>query len=152
MNFNQWKISTRLVILIGFLSAQLISIGALGLYGNAKSNDALRSVYGDRVVALGQLSEISYLVQRNRVLVMDMLLQPEALNVAKRNRELRANVEKIAKTDAGFLATERTPEEAKLADDFGRVRNSYEQEGLLPLADAMLSARMEAARAILVSQ
>ncbi|NMM14709.1 MAG: methyl-accepting chemotaxis protein [Rhodoferax sp.] len=136
---NNLKISTRLITLIGILSALLLAIGTLGLYGVGRSNDALKTVYEDRVVALDQLGEIGYLVQRNRVLVMDMMLQPEPANVQKRNKELLGNVEKVTKIWAAYMATYLTPQEKTLADTFAVAQKSYVQEGILPTAQAMLA-------------
>ena len=136
---NDLKISTRLITLIGILSALLLAIGTLGLYGVGRSNDALKKVYEDRVVALDQLGEIGYLVQRNRVLVMDMMLQPEPANVQKRNKELLGNVEKITQIWAAYMATYLTPQEKILADTFAVAQKSYVEEGLLPAAQAMLA-------------
>ena len=93
----------------------------------------------DRVVALEYLGEIGYLVQRNRVLVMDMLLQREPANVQKRNKELLGNVEKVTKIWAAYMATNLTPHEQTLADTFAGARKTYVQEGLLPVAQAMLA-------------
>ncbi|MBC7547268.1 MAG: MCP four helix bundle domain-containing protein [Polaromonas sp.] len=135
---NNLKISTRLITLIGILSALLLAIGTLGLYGVGQSNDALKTIYEDRVMALDQLGEIGYLVQRNRVLVMDMLLKPEPANVQKRNKELLGNIEKLTKIWAAYMATNLTPQEKILADTFAAARKSYVQEGLLPAAQAML--------------
>jgi len=56
---NQFKISTRLNLLIGFLSLLLIGIGLVGLFGIAQSNDSLKSVYNERVVPLAHLSEVN---------------------------------------------------------------------------------------------
>jgi methyl-accepting chemotaxis protein-1 (serine sensor receptor) len=142
---NKIKISTRLNLLIGFLSLLLVGIGAIGLFGIAKANDSLKSVYEDRVVPLDQLSEINYLVQRNRVLVMDMLLQPSAANVEKRNQELRGNIEKITKFWATYRAAKLQAEEAALADAFAQARKAYVQEGLLATADAMLAGKADLA-------
>ena len=136
---NNLKISTRLITLIGILSALLLAIGTLGLYGVGRSNDALKTVYEDRVVALDQLGEIGYLVQRNRVLVMDMMLQPEPANVQKRHKELLGNVEKITQIWAAYMPTYLTPQEKILADTFAVARKSYVEEGLLPAAQAMLA-------------
>ncbi|MBV5297564.1 MAG: MCP four helix bundle domain-containing protein [Rhodoferax sp.] len=63
---NKLNISTRLLILISVLSALLIGIGAIGLYGIVRADDSLQTVYADRTVPLGQLDDISYLMQRNR--------------------------------------------------------------------------------------
>ncbi|MFZ4624287.1 MAG: methyl-accepting chemotaxis protein [Rhodoferax sp.] len=149
---NKLNISTRLLILISVLSALLIGIGAIGLYGIVRADDSLQTVYADRTVPLGQLDDISYLMQHNRVLVMDMLLQPVAQNVAKRNQELRANIDTITKVWAAYMATYLTPEEATLARAFDQDRNAYLQQALLPAADAMLAGQGEAALALYIGK
>lgn len=53
------KISTRITILISILSILLIGLGAIGILGIEKSNDALKTVYEDRVVALSRGSRLS---------------------------------------------------------------------------------------------
>jgi methyl-accepting chemotaxis protein len=57
--FNNFRISTRLFILIAFLSALLVGVGVMGLRGMQASNDGLGTVYIDRVVPLKQLKAIS---------------------------------------------------------------------------------------------
>ena len=54
---NHLKISTRLLILIGLMSALLIAIGAIGLFGMSTTNAAFNSVYMDRMVPVGQLAD-----------------------------------------------------------------------------------------------
>jgi methyl-accepting chemotaxis protein len=134
---NKLNISTRLLILIGLLAAMLASIGSYGLYGLQQSSAALKTVYQDRTVALEQLADINYLLLRNRVLIMDMLLKPVAANIQKRDTELQANVQKINKRLDEFLATYLTPEEKKLADEFIAIRKIYAFEGLTPAAQAL---------------
>ena len=148
MIMKNLKISTRLITLIGVLSALLLAIGTLGLYGVGQSNAALKTVYEDRVVVLEYLGEIGYLVQRNRVLVMDMLLQPEPANLQKRNKEFLGNVEKVSEFWAAYMATHHTPQEKILADTFAGARKSYVQEGLLPAAKALLANDWTTASAI----
>jgi methyl-accepting chemotaxis protein-1 (serine sensor receptor) len=139
------KVSTRLTLLIGVLSAMLLAVGALGLFGMSHSNESVKKVYEDRVIALEEIGEVSYLVQRNRVLVMDMMLVPEPAKVQVRNLELRANVESINKIWAKYMATDFSPQERTLADAFAKVRKVYVQEGLLPMADAMVANDAKAA-------
>ncbi len=145
MRLNHLKISTRLYLLIGLLSIMLVNMGAIGLYGISQSNEALRTTFDDRVVPLDQLGQISYLMQRNRVLNMDMLLHPEPANVQKRNTELRVNVEKIAKNWNDYLATYLTPEETQLAKAYGQAGSVYEKEGIIAVADAIVGGNLQAA-------
>ncbi|MDO8714004.1 MAG: methyl-accepting chemotaxis protein [Polynucleobacter sp.] len=140
-NKNVKKVSTRIYMLIGFLAALLVAIGVVGLLGISKSNNSLKTVYEDRVIALGQLNDINYLLQRERVLVMDMLLQQSPDHVAKRNIELASNIDKIANVWDAYMATYLTPEEVILANDFNAMKNLYVQDALIPVSKAMSSGR-----------
>jgi methyl-accepting chemotaxis protein len=142
---NNLKISTRLLILIGLLAALLTAIGSYGLYGIQQSNAALKTVYEDRTVALEQLADINYLMMRNRVLVMDMLLKPVAANIQKRDTEMQANVQKTNQLIDAYMATYLTPEEKKLADEFIALRKSYAFEGLGPTAQALRAGKADEA-------
>ncbi len=53
---NNTMIKSRLIFVIGFLSLLMTSIGILGLTSLATVNQSLRTVYEDRLVALGQLN------------------------------------------------------------------------------------------------
>ena len=145
---NNFKVSARLMLLVGILSALLLAIGAMGLSGISQSNASLKTVYEDRAIPIRQLAEIDHLMLRNRLLVMDMLLQPEPANVAKRSTELKGNVEKVTKEWAAYMATYLTPEETKLAAAFAEARKAYVQEGILPATEALLTGNSEAALAL----
>jgi methyl-accepting chemotaxis protein len=135
------KFSNKLTLLVVIFAALLIGIGGVGLYGITKANDSLSSVYASRVVPLEKINEINYLVQRNRVLVMDMTLVPDASNVEERNKELRSNIERITGLWKDYRQTSLSPEEAALADAFAQARKAYVQEGLLGTANAMLEGK-----------
>lgn len=145
---NNLKISTRLIVLVGVLSVLLLAVGGVGMFGITKANHALQTVYEDRTVALEQLADVNYLVQRNRVLIMDMLLTPEAANVEKRSGELRGNVEKISRIWDAFLATELTPDEKKMADAYSTDRKAFVLEGLNPASHALQAGKADEALAI----
>ncbi len=146
------KVSTRLWTLIGVMSALLVAIGGVGLFGIDRSNDALKTVYEDRTVPASQLAEIGYLVQRNRVLVMDMLLDNTSANIDKRRGELLGNVEKGNKIWDSYMATQLTPEEKVLAADFAAHRGAYVQEGLLPAAQALKDGKADEAQTLYTSK
>ena len=73
---NNLKISTRLMLLIGLLSALLVAIGGLGLFGIGKSNDALKSAYEDSTVPIVQLGAIKALLLENRLNIYIALITP----------------------------------------------------------------------------
>jgi hypothetical protein len=55
---NNLTIKARLILVVALMSALAITLGALGLSGMKKANEGLRTVYEDRTVSMGQLSEI----------------------------------------------------------------------------------------------
>jgi len=64
---NKLKIATRLMLLIGVLAALLMAVGLTGLSGINQSNAALKTVYEDRTVPMGQLADVQHQVLLNRV-------------------------------------------------------------------------------------
>ena len=73
---NNFKISTRLIILIGIMSALLIAIGSMGLFGISQSNDALKAVYEGRTVPMGQIADIQSDLLENRLAIAVSLVTP----------------------------------------------------------------------------
>ena len=73
---NNLSIKSRLIFVIGFLSALLIVIGLIGLTSLSTTNASLKTVYEDRVVALGQLERISALINHNQIIVARIGIRP----------------------------------------------------------------------------
>ncbi len=67
MNLHNLKIGTRLSLLVALLVFLLIGMGSLGVFGMKSSNQALKTVYSDRVVPLKQLKVVSDLYAINIV-------------------------------------------------------------------------------------
>ena len=115
---SQLKISTRILLMLSVLATLLVFVGLLGLYGMSQTNDRMRSIYEDRAVPLKQLGDINYLANRNRILVMDMMLtlgrEGDQAHLDKRQNEIQANQEQIMSIWKAYKATKMTPEEAKI--------------------------------------
>ena len=145
---NHLKISTRLIILISLLSMLLIAIGAIGLFGINKSNDALKSVFEDRTVPMGQIAEINQLILRNRLHIAGALLDPTPEEISRDIAGIEANIEAINKVWTAYMATTLTVEEARIASKFAEDRAKFVQEGLRPSVAALRANNLEEARRI----
>jgi len=143
---NNFKISTRLILLTGVLSFLLLALGVWGLIGISQSNAALKTVYEDRTVPVGQLSEVQRHLLRVRLRIDAALLNPtpEALKGAQ--NEVVAGRKDVDVLWKAYMATYLTPEEAKLAKSFEEARASYEQTALTPVVDAMASGNLDEAK------
>ena len=68
------KIGTRLALAFAVLLLLLCALAVGGMGGAKRLTERSAALYGERMVPMGVLAEISHLTQRNRVLVMDMLM------------------------------------------------------------------------------
>jgi methyl-accepting chemotaxis protein len=149
---NQLKISTRLVILVAMLSLMLLIGAAMGLYGITKANEALNTVYADRTVALGQLSELSRLDTRNALLVAMSLADPQPEKVLKNVAEIEANIALGDKRWAEYLTTYLHAEEKELAQKLSDTRQTYQREALTPALAALKANDITEAQMVGVSK
>ncbi|QBK06650.1 HAMP domain-containing protein [Hylemonella gracilis] len=134
---NNIRISTRLLILLGVLSALLALTGGVGLYGLNRTSDGLKTVYEDRTVPASQLARIDALMQRNRTLALMTLLSQDSESVRVNSSAIESNIATITKNWQQYMASMLTEEEAQVAKRFAEVRGRYVGEGLRPSIAAM---------------
>src|SRR5437773_4210245 len=108
--FYKFNIGPRLGLGFAIVLTLLLIVAGAGMSGVSKVNADLRVMYEDRAVPIEQLGEINKLLLRNRVLVMDMMSFPAEANLAKRDNELRANVERVGQVWEIFSKTRMSAE------------------------------------------
>ncbi|MFZ6751138.1 methyl-accepting chemotaxis protein [Undibacterium sp. Ren11W] len=132
-------IKVRLIFMISLLTLMTILIGGVGIFGLGSINNSLKTVYDDRLVAVGQLDQVIRYIMLNQLTVARSL----AGDPAKINQEMDTvdkNILAASKVWAEYMATYLTPEEKKLADQFSQARKEFLEEGLKP---AMAAARAQ---------
>jgi methyl-accepting chemotaxis protein len=129
-------IKTRLVFVLSFLCLQLIVGAVLGIGNLARSNDAMKSMYEDRLVALGQLDQIVRLLNRNELAVAKAISDDPA-EAAKVMDEVDEQIKSISKVWGEYMATYLTPDEKQMAERFAQRRSAYVTEALLPAIAAV---------------
>ncbi|TXI30516.1 MAG: HAMP domain-containing protein [Nitrosomonas oligotropha] len=113
--FTNTSIKFRLMFVMSILSALMLGIGALGLYGFSQSNNGMRSLYEDRLgpaVHLGTILDTWYQVQA-KVVAATNLSNPDAAKTL--STEAQQLVQKNEGVWAQFQATELIPEEVRLS-------------------------------------
>ena len=143
---NHFKISTRLMLLIGLMSVLLLIVGGIGLYGTDQTRDGLRTVYEDRAVHLGQLSHIQSNLLENRLALTNALANFSPEEVQRAATEINKNLAENNELWAAYVATKLTPDEKRLADKFAADRNKFVDDGLKPTVAALQAGDIEAAK------
>jgi methyl-accepting chemotaxis protein-1 (serine sensor receptor) len=134
--FNKLSIRTRLYGLIAFLALQMISGAVIGILSLGSANDAMRTMYNDRVVALGQLDAMMRLINENEATVTNVLTG-QAKSTPQALAQVEANAAAINKQWGAYFAGYLTPEERRLADEFVAHRKKYLEQALMPALNAL---------------
>ncbi|MDO9008571.1 MAG: methyl-accepting chemotaxis protein, partial [Thiobacillus sp.] len=155
---NNLSIKSRLIFVIGFLLVALVAIGAIGLSSLSATNASFRTVYEDRLVAMGYLDEISAHMNSNQMLLAESVIGqlstfPE--EVAQVDRRVARVKQLIVGIDEGwkaYKATHLSPEETSLAKAFETARSKYGREALLPAIAALGSHDFQQASELMQGQ
>lgn len=134
---RKFRLATRMAFYMAVFVMALLFVCFMGLSGMSMANDGLKTVYEDRTIALAQLEEVGRLMTRNRVLVMDMLINDAPDNINKRNDEFERNAAIIDSRWSEYMATKMDEEEERLAKELTLQRALYRDEGLNPARAAI---------------
>jgi methyl-accepting chemotaxis protein len=146
--FKNVTIKTKLIFVIVLLGFELIVGAAVGLISLGHANEDMTSMYDDRVVCLGQLDKIVRALDQNQ-LVLAKALSAEAQAVPKLLDQVTQNNATIDAQWKAFVATDLTPEETRLGEQFLQARNQFNDGGLNPAVAAVRAGDMAQATALL---
>jgi methyl-accepting chemotaxis protein len=142
------KIGVRLAGAFLVLLLMLAGIAFIGVSGIGQTFNSVTQMYDNSVVPLQDLNEVQYLSMRNRVLAMDMILNPDPANVSKRAAEQVKNAEIVDKAWKAYLATNLTPPEKAVVPELESNLTLLRKEGYGPLREASLAGKSEEAMRI----
>lgn len=140
-------IKFRLIFVIAFLCIVSVTVGALGLVQLGSTNASVKTLYEDRVVALGQLNTVLTLMQQNQ-LTLSNAANGKTDQYGKAVDDVSARIEKITAVWKAYMATYLTPQEKIVAERFAEHRGKFVKDALAPAMAALKSGESERARAV----
>ncbi len=111
-------IKMRLMSVLGFLSILLTVTGGLGLYGMGQSNNALKSLYQDRILSLANLTFVLDRLQRIRLNTLVASSASDAKVVQDRHKINMTRENELRDAWQKYTSSRLVPEEKALADQF----------------------------------
>lgn len=145
---RNFSIRVRLVAGFATLLICLCTIASAGLVGFQYLNEQMRVVYEERAIPVELLSRVNYLMQRNRVLMMDTMVNPGKSNVEKRHTEFMANLSKVHNALRQYAAIPRTQELELPYRVFLDQLQKYGIEALEAAMNAMAQDRFDDGQAL----
>ena len=126
--FTKTTIKFRLMLVVGLLSALMVVIGGVGVYGFNQANLGLKTVYEDRAVPMGELGVVIDRMQRTRLNAFIAAYSKNPEVVKTRAQMTVQREQEIDEAWKKYSATTMTPEEKSLADTVWQQWKVY-QEG-----------------------
>ncbi|MBI3903638.1 MAG: Tar ligand binding domain-containing protein [Nitrosomonadales bacterium] len=146
--FGKMSIKARMFALIGGLSLLLVLVGAVGVAGMKSTMNISDAEADNDFMSQIHLHEATSLINRNRVLILDGVINPTQENIQKRSEEFeknRANIGKILDELRGVQKD--VPKYKALLDNFLVADDKLVKEGYIPAMAALRDGDIkEAAR------
>ena len=146
------KVSTRLLLLTGFLGVLLAVAGGMGVWGMGQTEAALKTVYEDRTVPAAQLAQIESLTMRNQLQLQEALIDPEPARVVQRLAQIEQQVAAADQTWQSYTSTYLTHDEKILVGQFAQARARFHSAALEPMKAALKAGDRERATRILMAE
>jgi methyl-accepting chemotaxis protein len=141
-------IKIRLIFVIGFLSLQLVIGAVIGIVSLGNANAQLKSLYDDRLVALGQLDRVVRILNVNQLEIAKSIDdEPEGARFTL--DQVEADIRALNEIWNRYQATHLTEDERRLSEQFSGSRKVFLDEAMLPAIAAVRAGDKEKARALM---
>jgi methyl-accepting chemotaxis protein len=135
--FQNITIKARLIFVLALLSLLMVTAGVMGIVHLGKANDAMNTMYEQRLGGMRYMGEIAKWSLRTQFFISKALTAPPEV-VPKMIEQAENSMKVYDKEWDGYLATNLTPEELRLAKKFD---DSYRQLVLGGFKPALVSIR-----------
>lgn len=149
---NRFRISTRLVALVGLLSLLLVAIGGLGLFGISKTNESVEAVYRKNTVPMEHLAEVRAQLLRSRLSLAVALVTSDEETIRQSIRDTEEQVALATKEWDAYFAGVTDPREREIASAFVADRTRFIQEGLKPTIEKLRANDIAGASQLVITR
>lgn len=148
----RFPIGARLSLAFATLLVLLVITAGYAVTAVIVTSGFVTSVYQERAVPLQRLSEFNQLLQRNRALLMDMLIDPGRANVQRNLDEFRANDQRLRELWQTYRTERAEGQEQQLAQNVEEALTEYLDRALGAAAQAMADHRYDDAQELYLSR
>jgi methyl-accepting chemotaxis protein-1 (serine sensor receptor) len=135
--FSGFTIKARLIGTMVLMAIMLVGVGAMGILGLQKTNDALKEVYSDQLASSIAVSEAQARLLQARTVLDRAVLSIDDPKLEELVKRAEAFHEQSEKAWQRYLALPADSAEKKLSDDVAVKRGIYLKEGGQALIDAI---------------
>lgn len=146
---KNFRVATQIFSFSGLLTALLLLVSAQAIWSLWQTNQALKTVYEDRAVPIGQIGDIMSRLLENRYFLLESIHTGRTTIVDERMAAVKANAAEITRLSDLYMASPMTPQERELATTFMDHRKAWIQGGVNPTVEALINLRRNTAEQIM---
>ena len=146
MRLRDYKIGTRLNILMAVLIACLVWTAWVAYSNLEKADEAMDAIYSEHLLATEQLNEISFYSTRSLLAISNTAHDPIPEKVVKYTKEVEDNIAAMKRLWSEFA---KLPQYKDYSDDtqpFERTQSDFVSQALVPSIAALRSNDLKEAR------
>ncbi|RJG07415.1 HAMP domain-containing protein [Noviherbaspirillum cavernae] len=156
--FKNLKIKTLVILALGVLTALVLVIGGLGIYGTKHTVDQLQSIALKDVKAAAIVEKIRFKMEVNRSQILQTLQHNPVTDWAKLHdhpidvhfKVINDTTSEINDIWARYMAGIATADERKLADDWHARSGKLGIDGISAAADAIRAGKWDDSEMVLI--
>jgi methyl-accepting chemotaxis protein len=133
--FKNLTIRTRLIVVIGFLAIELIAGFAVGILNLEKSNDSMKDMYDNNLVALSKLGDVQRVLMTNQILVAKAV--STGIPAGPVLEQVNANMSIADKAWQEYASTKMIDDEKRLSEQFVGARSRFLDQAMKPIMAAL---------------
>jgi methyl-accepting chemotaxis protein len=142
------SIKARLTFVLGLLSLLMVAAGAMGVIHLGRANDAMKTMYEERLGGMRYMGEIAKWSLRTQFFISKALTVPPAV-LPKMLEQAENSMKVYDKEWEGYMTTALTPEERVLAKKFDDSYRDLVKGGFQPALAAIRANDIPTATALM---
>lgn len=135
------KLEAKVFGMGAVLCVMILIVSGVGIYINGQTTESLRTVYEDRVIPAGQLSDIKKKLY-DTILNLNLIVNNSG-DREEFQKEIEGNILEVKEIWTAYMATYLTPEEKILADQYSTEQEKYINEILTPALTMIKESKNE---------
>ena len=150
MRLQDYRIGTRLNILLAVLIACLVWTAWVAFSNLEKADEAMDAIYSEHLLATEHLNEISFYSTRSLLVISNTLIDPTPEKIAKYTKEVEYNIAEMKRLWSEFAKLPQYKDYAVDSQPFERTQSDFVSQALAPSIAALRSNDLKEARRLVM--
>lgn len=126
--FRNWKIRTKILVLIMLMATFIGTVGFVGYYYNAKANVQMSDMYHNRLMAVKYINDARAQARANQALLYHLMIAQDKVTQQEELNEIKIRADNFNKSYNAYLTLSADPYEKERCSQIQQEVTTYRAE------------------------